>query len=218
MTLPAELRARVLQAAQSHPSPPRADVRRRTAILSLGGAVVAVGLFLWAGGMRVGQRPAPFLVGVLLGWLVLAVAATWMAFARGASMLGRPRKWLVALTVGAPFAIMAWSIVWSLLYPETAPPGPFSFAKTCFELTLAMGAGPLVAFALARRQSDPVHPRATGAALGVAAGAWAGIMVDLWCPHARPSHVLTGHVLPIAILSLLGLWIGHRIIAVRPRS
>lgn len=70
---------------------------------------------------------------------------------------------------------------------------------------------------LVRRSSDPVHPGVTGAALGAASGAWAGVVVDLWCPVSHPAHIAVGHIFPIVLLSLFGLALGRRIIAMRPK-
>jgi hypothetical protein len=61
------------------------------------------------------------------------------------------------------------------------------------------------------------NPVATGAALGAACGAAAGVMVELWCPVAAPRHVAVGHILPIAIVSVVGALMGARVIAMRPR-
>ena len=63
----------------------------------------------------------------------------------------------------------------------------------------------LVSFTAALRRSAPVASRLRGAALGAAAGAWAGLGVFLFCPATDHRHLLVGHVLPIAIFTLLGL-------------
>ena len=58
---------------------------------------------------------------------------------------------------------------------------------------------------------------AGGAALGVASGACAGLMVILWCPVAAPVHMAIGHVLPIVALAMIGSVLGHHVIALRAR-
>jgi hypothetical protein len=85
----------------------------------------------------------------------------------------------------------------------------------CFALTLAAALGPLVGLALVRRSSDPMHPIASGAALGVASGSCAGVMVVLWCPVTAPAHVAVGHVLPIVLLATVGAVLGHHLMAMR---
>ena len=59
--------------------------------------------------------------------------------------------------------------------------------------------------ATALRRSAPVASRLRGAALGAAAGAWAGLGIFIYCPATEYHHLLVGHVLPIAALTLLGL-------------
>ena len=73
----------------------------------------------------------------------------------------------------------------------------------------------LAAFLFLRRGSDPVHPRASGAALGAAAGAWASVLIHLHCPVAATDHVLLGHLAPVLFLSLAGVLVGRRLLGVR---
>jgi hypothetical protein len=42
-------------------------------------------------------------------------------------------------------------------------------------------------------------------------------LVDLWCPVGYVPHLLLGHVLPIAILSLAGALIGGRVLGILRR-
>jgi hypothetical protein len=216
MSPPSDLRQLVLERVKREPAPPRAAID----LPLLGRVAVAVliasTLFLALGGVRPGGRPAAFVAGTALGWASFAVAATWGAFGRGRSMLGRPRKSLVAVAVATPLGMLAWAVFFDQLYPEVSESLPLRAAVLCFVLTLAFGAAPLAALALTRKDSDPLHPRATGAALGAAAGAWGGVMIDLVCEHAAPSHVALGHVLPIVLLCGVGAWLGRLVIALRP--
>jgi hypothetical protein len=218
MSLSPQLRSRVLEAAKREPSPVRSEVRTRLTLLVGASAAIVVGAFYALGGGHAGSRPGAFIAGTAVGWAGVAVAATWIAFVRGHSMLGRPERWLLSLTVGAPLALFAWALVWGLCYPATLGSAPPDAATRCFILTVALAVVPLVALSLARRESDPVHPRATGAALGAASGAWAGVMVNFFCPFASPGHVLTRHVLPVVLLILGGVVLGQRLIAVRSRE
>jgi hypothetical protein len=43
------------------------------------------------------------------------------------------------------------------------------------------------------------------------------VLVDLQCPVAYLPHLLLGHVLPLVTATLIGAWLGHRLIAVRAR-
>jgi hypothetical protein len=47
------------------------------------------------------------------------------------------------------------------------------------------------------------------------AGAWAAVMVELWCPLAVHEHVLVGHVLPLVVLALAGSAVGVRVFRLR---
>jgi uncharacterized membrane protein YfcA len=47
------------------------------------------------------------------------------------------------------------------------------------------------------------------------AGAWAAVMVELWCPLAAHGHVLVGHVLPLLVVALAGSAIGVRMFRLR---
>jgi hypothetical protein len=128
-------------------------------------------------------------------------------------MLALARFWFVGTALAVPPVWFVWKTVWSAQFQGMASPGPLGWR--CFALTFAFALGPLVLLAASRRDSDPTHPVSRGAALGVAAGVYAAAMVDLWCPVGNLSHVLLGHALPVALLGLLGLWVGHRLLALR---
>jgi hypothetical protein len=84
-------------------------------------------------------------------------------------------------------------------------------------MSLAMGAVPLAFLALTRRGEDPRHPGLQGAAMGVAIGACAWVLIDAWCPVAGVFHLLRGHVLPVVLLGALGALVGVKMLAVRAR-
>ena len=212
----ADLRARVLEAARREPSPPRRQVV--LANLALVGTAIAAllsVLLTFGGGLDKDPRPSAFVAGTTLAWACVALLATWIALGRGRSMLGRPRLWLAGAALVTPALLFAWMLVWNALYPETLRAWAGRPGFLCLDFTLAMGAWPLVALVLARRSSDPVHPRATGAALGAMVGAWTGSLINLNCRIANPAHVALGHVLPVVILVALASWLGMRFITTR---
>ena len=86
----------------------------------------------------------------------------------------------------------------------------------CLGLTLVMAATPLAAFLRFRRGVEPRRPSILGAAAGAACGAWAGVVVDLWCPLTAPAHALVGHALPLALLVGVGALLGRRMLGVLP--
>jgi hypothetical protein len=219
MTAPSEqLRRRVLEAMAKEPSPARPAARRLRLLTFLVGFVPPLVLLQVFGGILVGGRPTPFFVGTTLGWSVFAALATWGAVGRGRSMLGRPRALLTALTVLTPIALFAWMLVWCVRYPDTMTPDPSHPGVGCLFMTLLLGAAPLVAFVALARDSDPVHPVVTGAAIGAASGAWGATGIALHCPFTFPEHVALGHVLPVVLLAAVGALAGARFVRVRPRA
>ncbi len=214
--LPDELRKRVLEAATREPSPDRAAVRRSIQLASAVAVLSCLGLFVALGGVHLGTRPTQVVALTTVGWLLIAFAATWGAFGRGRSMLGRPAGWLLVVALATAPTFLSWFLMWTMMWPEASAPVPaFGIHLACFTTTIVFSLSPLVAFVVARRGSDPVHPRATGAALGAAAGAWAGVMIDLHCPVSATAHVLVSHVAPIVFLAIAGAWLGRRVLGIR---
>jgi hypothetical protein len=213
--LPPELKSRILAAAKAEPSPKRGSAAAHVGLVALAAVALSLLLFFSIGGVRLGTRPLVFVAGTSLGWLVLGVTSAWLAFARGRSMLGRRNAWLAWSVVATPALLFVWMLAWNALYPETMAVWPGRIGLRCLSFTLTIAAWPLVALALVRRERDPIHPGLTGAARGVALGAIGGVLIDLWCPIANPSHVALGHVAPMIVLMALGAVVGRRVNGVR---
>jgi hypothetical protein len=213
-----ELRSRVLRAVRENPAPTRAQIARRRAVM-VAVAMVSplVGLAL-AGGPHAGPRPASLLLATSGGTLVLACATIWMAIGRSGQMLDRARIWLALTALTAPPLWFVWKVILSAEFEGASDPWAGRPGARCFALTLALAICPLFLLATAWRGSDPTHPLSRGAALGVAAGTYAAVMVDLWCPIGDLRHVLLGHTLPVVVLGLVGVSVGHRLLAVRGRA
>src|SRR5262249_36973148 len=107
---------------------------------------------------------------------------------------------------------------WGALCSDGGHEAPLAKGAVCLVLTMVLGASPLLALAFSRRDSDPTHPRWAGAALGAASGAWAGVLIHLICEYPNTFHVVVGHVVPIALLALVGAALGRRIIGLRRDS
>ena len=194
----------------------RTGLRRDAIVIALGfGLSVAVSVYLGGPGSDL-----PLGHTILLGtaWLLVSVAATWEGVARGRSMLGRPTL-VRALVAGAtPLALLVTALLVALAWPETlAIPAGMGEHTICVVFTLLFALGPLVAFAVVRRRSDPIAPRLTGASLGAASGAWGALAVELHCGHASAMHILLGHVAPVVLLTVLGAVVGDQVVAVRSR-
>jgi hypothetical protein len=209
------MRTRILGAVRKERSPTRSDVAVQTYIVLVLAVALAATLFAWLGGMHIGPRPIGFVCGTTIGWSLVAAGAAWLAFSRGPSMMGRSRGDLLGVAVATPVVLFTWMLLWNTQFPETLAVWPGRIGLRCLAFTLAMAAWPLVAVAYVRKERDPLHPGVAGAARGVAAGAVAGIVVDLWCPIANPAHVLLGHIAPMLILMGIGALAGRLFAGVR---
>ena len=217
-TLPPELRAAILAEAKRTPSPDAGKTRRARVLAFAVGVGVAIACFA-PFGLKLGGRPPAFVALSAVGWAAIAIAASVVAAAKRKTMLGVARSALALVALGAAPAFFAWFMGCTMGWPDVRDgAGSFHQHVICLLSTSLFALGPVVALAFLRRGSDPVHPRATGAALGAAAGAWGGVLIDLHCPLASPMHVAIGHVLPIAIYAALGALVGSRLFGVRPSS
>jgi hypothetical protein len=213
MTPPVELKARVLAAAAKEPSSDRTLVSRQVQNAWLGAGLLTVTLFLALGGLRAVERPLAFVLGAAAGWAGIALAASWASMRRG-SMVGRPRVVLLVSVIATPVALGLWYSFWASSWGWPGPPTPLWRGFVCLGLSLLLAAAPLAVLTRGRRATDPTHPRATAAALGVVAGAWAGVLMDLHCESAGVLHVALGHVAPALLLALVGALLGERLLGV----
>ncbi len=215
--LPPDLRAAVLDRARSTPSPTVKQTRSANAIAAAIG-IAAAATMIGALGVSLGGRPLPFVVLSAVGWAAIALCASVLGASRGRSMLGKTRALLVVVALSAAPAIFAWVMALTMGWPEVREPaGAWRTHITCLVATLLLAIGPVVALAFVRRTSDPVHPRATGAALGAAAGAWGGALIDMHCPIVSPFHVAFAHVMPVVIYAALFALVSSRVFGVSPR-
>jgi hypothetical protein len=114
--------------------------------------------------------------------------------------------------VSTPLAIAGWTLLASAATSNADPTSDWH----CLATATSVGLGPLVAFVCVHRKGDVAHPVATGAALGVAAGAWADLSMVLHCPAPVLTHRLLCHAGPTMILATLGAALGAFVI--RPRA
>lgn len=214
---PAALRARVLELVAERPAPSRSAVRRRTWGWAAVGIVAPLLAFAVVGGVEAGARPWALLAATVAGTGGLSALALAVAFGRAGRALGPPRSYLLAGALVPPLLMLLWKLGCSASFDGMLEAWPTRPGLRCFGVSLAFGFVPLVTFLLARRASDPVHPRGLGAALGAAGGLWAATLVDLWCPVGYPVHVLLGHVAPALLLSGLGAIAGARFLSLGER-
>lgn len=205
-----------LKSLQAQPATTRRELRVRNVVLFTFAAGFVAEIFYWWGGMRAAPRPAYLVLETALGAACIAAVSTWALFGQRRSMLGRSAIFLGVAGLVTPFALFLWKILASSREPGMMDIWTTRAGFKCLRLSLEMGIFPLLAMALVRKNTDPNHPRLTGATLGVAAGACAWVFTDLWCPVAYVPHLLLGHVLPITVLAILGAALGHWLIGVRP--
>jgi hypothetical protein len=210
-----DLKQRILAATLAEASPTRRQRTFRSTARAASALAVPLLLFALVGGARVEPRPLELVALTALGTAAIAASALLLAAGRGSSMLGRSRRRLLGGAAIVPVAFLLWKAASSSLVPHMTEPWPARSGLRCFALTLLFAAWPVVALLWERWGSDPVHPRALGLALGVATGAGAAVLVDLWCPVAYVPHLLAGHVAPILLLGGLGALVGARALGVR---
>ena len=167
-------------------------------------------------GLQIGIVSASRVLWVLCLLALLAVASTAIAVWRGAHGLGaRVVSLALAAALATPLyaALIAPAPVHS---PEAGVPWVqiSPFGGRCLIVAAIVGVTALVSFAVALRHAAPAASRLRSAALGAAAGAWAGLAVFIFCPSGDQQHLLLGHVLPLAALTALGAFALPR--ALRP--
>jgi hypothetical protein len=204
----------VLSAVAKDPSPARRAVERRRALSLLGAGLWMLLVFGGLGGFRAVERPIAFVLGTGVGWAAIALLATWGS-SRGGSMVGRPRSFVLFSIVLTPLALEVWYVAWALRADFAAAVAPIDRSALCALATVTMALAPFALFLLGRRGSDPNHPRATGAAMGVVAGAWGAVLIDLHCERADVLHVTLGHVVPALVLGIAGWVLGGALLGVR---
>jgi len=213
MPLSPDFKSRVLASVREVPAPTRKETLQRQTWLIAAGVTGALALFFIRGGLRVTSRPPSLIALTSVGTAIFVGVGKWLLITRGPSGLRRPRTVLIGAAVLSTVAFVTWRYGISALYGR-AGIWPERVGLRC--LVLGVGTGGLMLFAalMSWRRSDPVTPRATGAAFGAGAGLASALLVDLWCPVAYVPHLLLGHVLPIAILSLAGALIGGPLLGI----
>ncbi len=193
-------------------APPSGSLRLRNAVILSLGFIVAIAIFLYVGGFRGYDRSPELVVGTLAGTLVIVAVVGYLGYLRRRALAG----WRLALLiVGAPLALLCWKVGFSALFEGGDRWWPSKVGLKCMGVSIIDGCAILAALIATRRASIPRHPAAQGAAMGIAAGGLAWVLVDLWCPVAHPQHVLLGHVLPMLFLAAIGAWPGGTVLGGR---
>jgi hypothetical protein len=213
MPLSPDFKSRVLASVREVPAPTRKETLQRQTWLIAAGLTGALALFFIKGGVGLTSRPPSLIALTAVGTAIFVGVGMWLLFTRGPSGLRRPRTVLIGAAILSTVAFVTWRYGISSLYGRA---GALRGRIGLRCLALSVGTGGLMLFAalMSWRRSDPITPRATGAAFGAGAGLGSALLVDLWCPVAYVPHLLLGHVLPIAILAVAGGLIGGRVLGI----
>jgi hypothetical protein len=219
---PPELYQRVLAAIDS-PSPVDSRTSKKisfalVAVPLLSALVVAIASYLAYGrpaaGIALDVRSIERLWFAIVLFGALTLAATYLAVARGRNGFGAMAAVLIGLAcliaplytlLIVPAPLHASGSV--LEATQISPWGIRCALVACIVIALA-----LVGFLFALRRAVPVSVRLRGAALGAAAGAWAGLALLFFCPAADRLHLLVGHSLPVLAATLVGALVAPAIL------
>jgi hypothetical protein len=136
--------------------------------------------------------------------LVLFSGATFAALCSGVPGVKlSAATWLVVLAAGA------WLLIVGHATGGEAQAVGLVSGAACVRRTLLLATLPgLLLFAMLRR-SVPLEAKISGAFAMVSAGALAVLGTRLLCAKDEAAHVLTWHIAPLAVLALLGWFIGR---------
>ena len=150
--------------------------------------------------------PEVAFAGRLLVLVLLAGTATALALIPGRRGLGvRVSLLLIAALAVAPlYTFLTMFEPIGTAVGDAAARALHPLGLPCALVAFAVGMLALTAFGLALRRAVPSAPVNRAAALGAAAGGWAGVALFLQCPAKNTLHLLVGHSLPVAAFALLG--------------
>lgn len=147
--------------------------------------------------------------------IALATFATALLAAAGALVLSVPGAERSVLQRVAPLVIGGlWAVALVVLLTAGGDAvrrllqWPFHWA--CLIEIAALGVIPGWALFGMMRRAAPLDRAWSGALATLAAVSIAAVATQLLCPVDDPAHQLVGHVLPVAVLSMLGAFAGRR--------
>ncbi len=211
--LPPSLRERVMQAAATRPAPTRQTTDRRR-ILSFCAAIVAVGIFAFMNGVPYisARRPVSHLVVGVIAFALIAISSAVFTFRPIPSALGRRPAVRRKLAVAVPIALVLASLVanFSALVTFRWPSTNIWAHIPCAIATMILGGIGLALLVRMERGVETIAPRAKGASLGAVVGAWTALLMAIECPYPDPFHVIITHIVPVALLVVVGMEFGSR--------
>ncbi|MGH8175265.1 MAG: NrsF family protein [Steroidobacter sp.] len=210
----AQLYERVRAAIDASP-PPGLRTSKQIPLALLGAPLLAALVALIASyvvygqpaqGLEVDIESIPQLRLVLYTFTTFTLASTYFALSQGRTGFGAGVAILVAIACSITplyaILILPEPLHASGVLLDAARPSPWG-VRCLLVASIVIGLS-LSSFALALRRAVTVAVRLRGAALGAAAGAWAGIALLFFCPAGEALHLIVGHVLPILVAIVLG--------------
>lgn len=181
--------------------PTRAVLARRRTIMLV--SAIAVGSVMLAGAWAAprGELSGSF-IALSVGMPAVASLVAWRVASRqGRLGLGATSTDLFTALLGAGALF-----VLSALGPPAMNDVGFDARSTvvCGGLGAAMGVLPFVFAVLAYRGAFVTNALTRMAAFGIAAGAFAALLLRLHCPHDGVMHVLVGHGAALVLFAALG--------------
>jgi hypothetical protein len=161
-----------------------------------------------AAGLGIAVTSPGAVATILVLVAALTLAATLCAVSQGRGGLGIAATglvWIAALVAPAYAALTVLQPLHSGAAAAALTGVSISpWGLRCIFIATIVSASTLAIFAVTLRRAVAVATGLRGAALGAAAGAWGGLAVFVFCPSGELQHLLVGHVLPIALFTLLG--------------
>lgn len=198
-----------------------ADEVKRPALAHLIMAALAVGTVLstiWFMA-RVGLRP-DFAIAVQDFRFILKFVVTLALAVSAAGLLLRLARpgvsrglWLPALLAGP--VMLAIGIGYELMAfapSEWAARLIGRYSSFCLRTIPVLSAPILIALLIALRQGAPTRPALAGAVAGLVAGGVGAFLYAAHCPDDSPLFVLAWYGLSIAVITLVGMLIGSRVL------
>jgi hypothetical protein len=138
--------------------------------------------------------------------VLLASMATGIALVPGRRGLGSKVTLLAiaAIAVAPLYTLVTHVAPLGTALGDSAARALHPLGLPCALVAFVVGLLLLGAFGVALRRAVPSAPVNRAAALGAAAGGWAGVGLFLQCPAKDELHLLVGHSLPVAAFALLG--------------
>jgi hypothetical protein len=143
---------------------------------------------------------SPRFAGETLFGILAGVFAIRVAFSSGIPGTGSAQR-RIALALGL-LALWASVYLYGLVDPALEP-SMLGKRRLCFVEVWLYGLPILLAALLLLRRLASLNRLSTGLVTGAAAGAIPALLMQLACMYI-PSHILTHHIAPAAVLALLG--------------